>query len=209
MKTTKENILAFEKLYRTNFVNSLSGFKSANLIGTISKEGKTNLAIFSSVIHVGANPPAIGFLMRPVSVERHTYTNIKETNYFTINHINKDIYQKAHQTSARYDKNISEFDECGLTPEYSNTIKAPYVRESKIKIGCRFVEEHEIKFNGTIFIVGEILEVILPDDIFGEDGFVDIEKAGTVAISGLDSYHETKRFARLSYAKPGIEPKEI
>jgi len=209
MKITKENILAFEKLYRTNFVNSLSGFKSANLIGTISKEGKTNLAIFSSVIHVGANPPAIGFLMRPVSVERHTYTNIKETNYFTINHINKEIFKKAHQTSARYDKDVSEFDECGLTPEYSDTIKAPYVRESKIKIGCRFVEEHEIKFNGTIFIVGEILEVILPDDVFGGDGFVDIKKAETVAISGLDSYHETKRIARLSYAKPGIEPKEI
>lgn len=209
MKITKENILVFEKLYRTNFVNSLSGFKSANLIGTISKEGKTNLAIFSSVIHVGANPPAIGFLMRPVSVERHTYTNIKETNYFTINHINKDIYQKAHQTSVRFDKDVSEFDECGLTPEYSDTIKAPYVRESKIKIGCRFVEEHEIKFNGTIFIVGEILEVILPDDVVGGDGFVDIEKAGAVAISGLDSYHKTKRIARLSYAKLGIEPKEL
>jgi len=209
MKITKENILKFEKLYRTNYVNSLSGFKSANLIGTISKEGKTNLAIFSSVIHVGANPPAIGFLMRPVSVERHTYNNIKETNYFTINHINKENFKKAHQTSARYDQDVSEFDECGLTPEYSDTIKAPYVRESKIKIGCRFVEEQEIKFNGTIFIVGEILEVILPDDIVGEDGFVDIEKAETVAISGLDSYHETKRIARLSYAKPGIEPKEI
>ena len=209
MKITKENILAFEKLYRTNFVNSLSGFKSANLIGTISKEGKTNLAIFSSVIHVGANPPAIGFLMRPVSVERHTYTNIKETNYFTINHINKNIFKKSHQTSARYNKDVSEFEECGLTPAFSNTIKAPYVRDSKIKIGCRFVEEHEIKFNGTIFIVGEIFEVILPDDIVGEDGFVDIEKAETVAIIGLDSYHETKRIARLSYAKPGIEPKEL
>lgn len=209
MKITNENILTFEKHYRTNLVNSLTGFKSANLIGTISKEGKTNLAIFSSVIHVGANPPAIGFLMRPVSVERHTYTNIKETNYFTINHINKDIFKKAHQTSARYDKDISEFDECGLTPEYSETIKAPYVKESTIKIGLKFVEEQEIKFNGTIFIVGEILEVILPDDAVGGDGFVDIEKAGTVAISGLDGYHETKRIARLSYAKPGIEPKEI
>jgi len=54
-----------------------------------------------------------------------------------------------------------------------------------------------------IFTVGEILEVILPDDIVGEDGFVDIEKAEIVAISGLDSYHDTKRIARLSYAKPG------
>lgn len=209
MNITNENILAFEKLYRTNFVNSLSGFKSANLIGTISKNGKTNLAIFSSVIHVGANPPLIGFLMRPVYVERHTYTNIKDTGYFTINHINKEIYKQAHQTSARYDKDVSEFDACGLTPEYSEIIRAPYVRESKIKIGLKFVEEQEIKFNGTVFIVGEIVELILPEEIISKDGYVDIEKAGTIAISGLDSYHEMKRITRLSYAKPEIEPKEI
>jgi flavin reductase (DIM6/NTAB) family NADH-FMN oxidoreductase RutF len=209
MKITNKNILAFEKLFRTNFVNSLSGFKSSSLIGTISKEGKTNLAIFSSVIHVGANPPLIGLLMRPVSVERHTYNNIKETDYFTINHINKDIFKQAHQTSARYEKDISEFDTCGLTPEFTERIKAPYVKESKIKIGLKFVEEQEIKSNGTVFIVGEIVEVILPDDFVLSDGFIDVEKAGTIAISSLDSYHETKKIARLSYAKPGIEPKEI
>jgi flavin reductase (DIM6/NTAB) family NADH-FMN oxidoreductase RutF len=147
--------------------------------------------------------------MRPVSVERHTYNNIKETGYYTINHIHKDIFKQAHQTSAGYDKDISEFDECGLTPEYSKNIPAPYVKESNIKIGLRFVEEQEIKFNGTIFIVGEIVEIILPDDVVSKDCYVDIERAGTIAISGLDSYHETKKIARLSYAKPGIEPKEL
>ncbi|MCS7053720.1 MAG: flavin reductase, partial [Ignavibacterium sp.] len=86
MIITKEKILDFERRYRINFVNSLSGFKSANLIGTISKSGITNLAIFSSVIHVGANPPLIGILFRPLSVPRHTYNNIKETGCFTINH---------------------------------------------------------------------------------------------------------------------------
>ena len=209
MILSKQNILDLEKPFRTNLINSLSGFKSANLIGTISTEGKTNLAIFSSVIHVGANPPLIGFLMRPVSVERHTYTNIKETNHFTINLINKEIYKQAHQTSARYEKDVSEFDECELTPEYTETIMAPYVKESKIKIGLRFVEEQEIKSNGTIFMVGEIQEIILPDEFVLADGFVDIEKAKTIVISGLDSYHQTMRILRLSYSKPGIEPTEI
>lgn len=209
MVISKENINKLDKRYRANFINSISGFKSANLIGTISKEGKTNLAIFSSVIHVGANPPLMGFLMRPVSVDRHTYNNIKETGYFTINYINKEIYKQAHQTSARYDKDVSEFDACKLTPQFTEAVKAPYVKESKIKIGCSFVEEQEIKSNGTIFMVGEILEIILPDETVLSDGYVDIEKAGTIAISGLDGYHETKKLARLSYAKPGIEPKEL
>lgn len=209
MNIRKEKIEEFDKLYRTAFVNSLSGFKSGNLIGTISNDGKTNLAIFSSVIHVGANPASMGFLMRPVTVDRNTYNNIKENGYFTINHINKDIFKKSHQTSARYDKEVSEFDACGLTPEYSELLPAPYVKESKIKIGLRFVEENEIKFNGTIFIVGEIIEVIIDDDLILPDGYIDIEKAGTIAISSLDGYHQTKRIARLSYAKPGKELKEI
>ena len=209
MIITKENILQFEKLYRTNLFNSLSGFKSANLIGTISKEGKTNLAIFSSVIHVGANPPLMGLLMRPVSVERHTYHNIKETGFFTINQIHKDIFKQAHQTSARYDKDVSEFDACGLIPEFTEVVKAPYVKESKIKIGLKFLEEHEIKSNGTIFIVGEIVELVVPEEVIAKTGYVDIEKVETIVISGLDSYHETKRIARLSYAKPNTDPKEL
>jgi len=209
MIVPKENILKFDKLYRAAYVNSLSGFKSASLIGTISLKGNTNLAIFSSVIHVGANPPALGFLMRPVSVERHTYKNIKEVGYYSINHINNKIFKNAHQASARYDENVSEFDECGLTPEYSEKFQAPYVKESKIKIGLKFIEEQEIKYNGTIFIVGEIVKVLLPDEIIKSDGYVDIEKAGTIAISGLDAYHETKRISRLSYAKPGKETQLI
>ena len=209
MVIEKQDILKFEKLYRAAFINSITGFKNASLIGTVSGEGTHNLAIFSSVIHVGANPPLIGFLMRPVSVERHTYTNIKETNYYTVNHINKEIFKQAHQTSASYEKEISEFEACGLTPEYTETIKAPYVKEAKIKIGLKFLEAQEIKSNGTIFIVGEIQELIAPDDVVLADGYVDIEKAGTIAICGLDSYHEMKRICRLSYAKLGVFTKEI
>ena len=209
MIITKQNILDFEKLYRTNLINTLPGFKSANLIGTISPEGKTNLAIFSSVIHVGANPPLMGFLMRPVSVERDTYKNIIETGHFTINHINKEIFKNAHQTSARYDKDTSEFDACKLTAEYTKSFPAPYVKESKIKIGLRFIEEQKINSNDTIFIVGEIVEIIIPEEAVLSDGFIDLEKANTIVISGLDSYRKTKKIIRLSYAKPGIQLREI
>ena len=161
------------------------------------------------MIHVGANPPFMGFLMRPVSVERHTYNNIKQVGYFTINSINKEIFKQAHQTSARYEKDKSEFDACDLTAEYTKLIPAPYVKESKIKIGMKFVEEQKINSNNTIFIVGEILEVILTDNFILSDGYIDIEKAGAIAISGLDSYHETNKIARLAYAKPGVQPREI
>ena len=201
MIITLNQINEMEKLYRVKLINSLSGFKSANLIGTINKKGITNLALFSSVIHVGASPPLMGVLFRPLSAIRHTYDNIKETKHFTINHVSKNIYQSAHQTSARYDENTSEFSACGLNEEYSQIIKAPYVKESKIKIGLEYVEEHNIKANDTVLLVGKILEVILPDNIVKPDGYVDIESADTITISSLDGYHETRLINRLSYPK--------
>ena len=57
--------------------------------------------------------------------------------------------------------------------------------------------------------MGEVLEIVLPGEIIGEDGLIDIEKADTVAISGIDCYHKTVRIPRLSYAKQGVEPEEI
>ena len=198
---TGDDILNMEARKRAAFMNSLSGFKSASLIGTIDKDNNTNLAIFSSVIHLGSNPALVGFVNRPDSVERHTFENIMQTSLFTINHINKAIFKKAHQTSARYPKNISEFDAAGLTIEYINEFKAPFVKESQIKYGLEFIEKHELKINGTILVIGKVVEVILPESCLLSDGAIDIEMAETIAISGLDSYHATNKIARLSYAK--------
>lgn len=198
-----------DKRFRANLINSLTGFKSGALIGTIGPDGRTNLSFFSSVLHVGANPPLIGLLMRPQPEERHTYRNIKSTGCCTINHIHEAIVHRAHQTSARYGDDVSEFDACGLTPEFSDAMPAPYVSESHIKVGVVFREEHTIAANATVFVVGEIVEIIVPDAVIGDDGTLDIEKAGTITISGLDGYHATRRIARMAYAKPGIEPKEM
>ncbi|MEZ4777487.1 MAG: flavin reductase [Bacteroidia bacterium] len=198
---TNEEIMAMEKQFRTELINSLPGFKSATLIGTVNGHGQTNLAVFSSFIHIGSNPPLFGFITRPVSVPRHTYLNIKATGYFTANHIHADIYQAAHQTSARYPEDVSEFDATGLTVEFSPQFPAPFVKESRIKLGLEFVEEHPIEINGTILVIGKLVEARFPEEILGGDGLLHIEKAQSLAISGLDVYHNPQKLGRLSYAK--------
>ncbi|MBI3517917.1 MAG: flavin reductase [Bacteroidetes bacterium] len=205
-KTTQRNfsfvdLMGLEQRYRAAFVNSLSGFKSVALIGTTDAKHQTNLAIFNSFVHIGANPPYIGFISRPDSVDRHTLSNILESGHYTINHINEEIYQQAHQSSARYPKDISEFDATHLTPDYKSGFKAPYVKESHIQLGVQFKERIDIKTNHTILIIGQIQQVYFPNDCLCEDGFLDIEKAKTITCSGLDSYHKTERLARLTYAK--------
>jgi len=193
------------KHQKTHFINSLGGFKSISLLGTINGSGQTNLAIFSSIFHIGAHPPLIALIFRPSPPERDTLRNLLETGFYTINHINETIYKQAHQTSARYDDGISEFDVTGLKPEFKNNFKAPFVKESNIQIGVEFKERIDIIINNTIMIIGQIKEVYIPENCLGEDGFIDLEKANTITCSGLDSYHKTMKLDRLSYAKPDKE----
>ncbi len=202
MKTifTLNDILQMEKQPRTNLINSLPGIRAANLIGTNNSSGETNLAIFNSVIHIGAHPPYMGFIMRPVTMPRGTYQNIKDTGYFTINQVNEKIYKQAHQTSARYED--SEFAATGLTPEFTSTLKAPYVKESKVKIGLRFVEEQHIKINGTILMIGEIQEIILENNYLNESNIVQLQQAEAIGVNGLETYYRVEKVAELPYAKP-------
>ena len=53
----------FSKLYRLNMINSITGYKSANMIGSRSNSGIENLAIFSSITHLGSNPPLLSFIL--------------------------------------------------------------------------------------------------------------------------------------------------
>ena len=202
MKYNKDDIASLDQRKRVLFINSLSGFKSANLVGSIDQNGNSNLAIVSSVVHLGANPPLLGMVMRPHTVPRGTLENILSTEVYTLNHVNSDIYEKAHQTSARYPDDVSEFAEVGLNEEWLENFKAPFVKESIIKLGMKFREKHSLDINGTEFVIGEIISVDLPDDLIGDDGFVALEKAKTVTVSSLDTYHSTQTLKSLSYAKP-------
>ncbi|MBC7796327.1 MAG: flavin reductase [Pyrinomonadaceae bacterium] len=204
---TKSDFDELEKITRTNLINSISGYKSANLIGTISNSGATNLAIFSSVVHIGANPPLLGFVMRPVEeVPRHTYENIKENEVFTINHVRDSFVENAHFTSAKFDKNVSEFAACGLTEQFHEDFAAPFVAESRIKIGLKLADEIPVNINKTILIIGEIEHLFLPENALLEDGNVNLNSAETACISGLDGYHEVGEAVRFPFAKVSKMP---
>ena len=188
--------------YRRNFFNTLPGPRSLHLIGTKSHRGVENLGVFSSMVHLGASPPLLGFVLRPLTVPRHTYHHLKaQGGQFTLNTVHPEILEKAHQTSANYPIESSEFEATGLTPFYSELLKAPYVQESHIKMGLELVEEHHIKTNDTLFLVAKIIEVILPDACVMESGHVAHQDLATMTVAGLDTYFNTEFAAQLGYAR--------
>lgn len=207
MHLTKEDIQALNRVKRLNLINSITGIKPANLIGTQDKARKTNLAIFSSVVHLGSDPALIGMILRPHSdVRRHTHENILETGVYTINHIPQSFIQQAHYTSAKFDKEVSEFKRCGFTEEYISDFEAPFIKESSIKIGLKLVEQVPIKANDTMLLVGEVQHLILPEEAVSKSGYIDLGSIQDVGISGLNSYYSLEKIAQFPYARPEETP---
>lgn len=199
---SKENIDALATRYKNNLINSISGYKSANLIGTKNKAGNTNLAVFNSVVHLGSNPALLGFILRPTTVPRHSYQNIKETGVFTINHINQEQIEDAHHSSAKYAENISEFDQTNLEAEYKADCLAPFVKGAPVQIACRYVNDYLIKENDTLLVVGAIEHLFIQEEMLLEDGYVQLDKGEVVTVNGIDGYALPQLLARFPYARP-------
>ncbi|GAA4019663.1 flavin reductase [Hymenobacter fastidiosus] len=202
---TAADIKSFERIYRLNLVNGLPGFKPANLIGTAAPDGATNLAVFSSALHLGSDPPLLGLVTRPTTVPRHTYQNLKASGCYTLNHVPLARAAAAHYTSADFAPDISEFDECGFTAVYRDGFPAPYVAESPVSIGLRLHEELAIS-NGTVLLVGTVEHVYLREEGLRADGTLDLAALGEACISGLDGYHGVLPPVRFAYARPGQPP---
>jgi len=198
-KAAIENL---EHLNKINLINSATGYKSANLIGTKSKEGVSNLAIFSSVTHFGSAPPIYGFIVRPTTVRRNTYDNIKETGVFTLNPVFEEKITEAHHTSAKYPAEISEFDKTTFEEEYKENWNAPFVKNAPLQIAMKFLEEVHIKANGTILLLASVEEIYVHEEMISEDYFINLSKGKIAAINGLDGYSFPKETKRLPYQRP-------
>lgn len=204
-----DTIKSWERFYRANFINSLTGFKPANLIGSVNAGGVSNLAIFSSVVHLGSDPALIGFINRPLASAPHTLANIEATKVYTINQIQPSFVEKAHQTSAKYPAGVNEFKEVGLTAVFKGNVSAPFVAESMVQYALQLVEVVPIKQNGTFLVIGEITDVFIAEEALNGDGFLALEKLDSIACNGADAYYTVQPLVRLSYAKPYVETKKI
>jgi flavin reductase (DIM6/NTAB) family NADH-FMN oxidoreductase RutF len=168
----KNKFNTLENSQRIKLISCPIGVRTANLIGTKSIDKRTNLSIISAVVHFVASPAIFSFVIRPDSVPRDSLNNLRESPYLTINCVNTNITENAHQISARYKAEESVFNK------------------------CKFTED-----NGTHMIVCEVLAIHLAEECLGEDFSIDITKANSVGVSGPDQYLSLESLGRASYAR--------
>lgn len=189
--------------FRTQFINSLPGLKPLVMVGTLHQSGIPNLALFNSVVHIGADPPLLGMIVRPDTVARHTLENIKRQRKYSLNVVHKEIISKGHQTSARLPSDLSEFDDAGLQLQWrDNFAELPFVKECPIQIAMSLADIIRIPANQTLLVIGQVEKVWLPEEWVLSDGTVDHFLAQSAVSLGLNRYGTGEFALYLPYAKP-------
>lgn len=202
MNLTFAEIQEMPRVERLKLINGLSGIKQASLIGTKSKKGIDNLAIFNSIVHIGSSPAYMGFILRPQDEgPKGTYKNILETGCFTVNHVHESFIEKAHYTSAKLEEEVSEFERCGLTSNFISDFNAPFVAESQVKIGLKYEESIPITLNDTILVIGKIEHIWLAENALDGNGYLDVENISSVGVVGLNSYYELQKKVDYPYVR--------
>lgn len=206
MTYTKDEIQKLEKIFRLNLINGISGVKPANLVGTKSVSGNENVAMFSSIVHLGSNPALLGFVMRPQGEHfSDTYKNILESKTYTINHVSQSFIEKAHYTSAKLGGDVSEFEKMKLESVYEHDFFAPFVKQSAVKIGMKLEQTIPLP-NECIFIIGAVELLQLPEDVVDENGHLALEKYDCVGISGLNNYYSLQKAKSFPYVRESEIP---
>lgn len=207
----QQTLQSLDKRQRVALINSLPGFKPVVLVGTLNKASQTNVCVINSCFHVGADPALMGMIIRPApeATERHTLENILETKTYSVNAVTSAMAQRAHHTSARFDRDQSEFDACGFVEQWHENFPAPYVSESPLQLGLRLAEHLPLSINGTHLIIGSIEQIHLSKNAQRADGSLNLQAMDIVAGVGLDAYHSVGTAQRFSYAKTDKPPELI
>ena len=114
--------------------NAIIGPRPIGWISSKSKQGILNLAPYSFFNAFNYIPPIIGFSSIGL---KDSLQNIKETGEFCWNLVTRELADQMNQTCAAVGPEVDEFALAGLTPQNSEIISVPRVKESKVAFECK------------------------------------------------------------------------
>ncbi|MCP3738367.1 flavin reductase family protein [Rossellomorea sp. BNER] len=140
-------------------------------VSTVDENGNVNLAPFSFFTAICADPMLICFSPMRKGTDgskKDTLFNIEQTKEFVINIVSEDIVQQMNDTAKEFESDIDEFEQSSLTKGESETIRPPYVKESKVQLECTL---HQVLHFGEnpgagSLVIGKVEFVRIADDLY-------------------------------------------
>ena len=141
------------------------------IIGTYGPDGKPNIMNAAWGGIASSKPPCISVSLREATL---TYHNIKETEAFTVNIPSEKYLKEADFVGMVSGKEYDKFKATGLTPEKSQLVNAPIVKEFPYTLECKLVKQIDLGSH-TMFI-GEIIGIVADSEVLTPKQLPDIEK---------------------------------
>lgn len=162
-------------------------------VSTISREGVANLAPFSFFNAVCSDPPVVCFSVGNRVPSKDTVTNIRATGEFVVNIVTEAIAERMNVCSGDYPAGVSEFSMSGLTPEPSQIVKPPCVRESPMNMECKLIQIVDVSTRpaGASLIVGEVVRFHF-DRSIAHNFRIDPAKLRAIGRMGGNEYIRTR-----------------
>ena len=114
--------------------------------------------------------------------KRDTLKNIRETGEFVLNLSGVALQDKVIPTARHTAFEVDEFEDAGIEERPSQVVKAPGIAGCYAWMECERVKEYEEdKF---VLILGRVLRLEADDRVLNADGFLDIDKAMPLMMTG-------------------------
>lgn len=195
MITINPKDLAVPKLQA--YLQSAVSPRPIAFVSSIDKSGNVNLSPFSFFNMFSMNPPILVFSpSRRVrdNSEKHTLENIREVDEVVINIVNYNMVQQTSLASCDFPKGVNEFVKSGLTPEASQMVKPPRVKESPVALECKVKQVISLGDQGGAgnLVLCEVLLMHIRESVVDANGIIDPYKIDAVARMGQNYYCRTQ-----------------
>ncbi|WP_347552764.1 flavin reductase family protein [Pseudalkalibacillus hwajinpoensis] len=168
-------------------------------VSTLSEDGVLNLAPFSFFTVASTKPTILAISIGPGTGERQgtekeTLVNIRSQKEFVINVVSSSLGNEMQKSAENVPSEVDEFEQAGLTPVNSMTVKPKRVKEASIHMECKL---HQIiPLGSNALVLGEMTHYHINDDTYLGDYKVDLEKLSPLGrLAG--NYSESKEFFTL------------
>ncbi|MGR3805659.1 flavin reductase family protein [Marinibacterium profundimaris] len=174
-------------------------------VTTISPEGVVNAAPYSFFNCLSADPPilALGVENKPDRSFKDTAYNIRMTECFTVNIVDRANVGPMSVTAANFGPEVDELDMAGLTAVPGVQVACPRIKEAPVAFECQRYLGIEVSSAREI-ILGKIVMAHVREDIIDLDTYYsDHEKLDALGRMGGNGYAGTLDYFDL--ATPSAE----
>ena len=162
-------------------------------VTTISPEGVVNAAPYSFFNCLSADPPilALGVENKPDKTFKDTAWNIRMTECFTVNIVDRANVEAMSVTAAGFAPDIDELEMAGLTAAVGTKVACPRIAEAPVSFECRRYLGIEVSSAREI-ILGRIVMAHVREDIIDTGTYYsDHEKLDALGRMGGNGYAGT------------------